>query len=389
MKNSKKIFLPINLCLAGFMSVCSAFMVSAEILSPAEALARMYGENANTPAKVRGEFKQFSPDDLVAVVESSSAPCAYVVSGDAGYAVVSADSRSVPLLGYGDHTIDSISSLPPAMLWWIRNYAEEFSDMPEDAAHVVVGRAERHDMCAVAPLCSTRWGQGDPYNHFCPEQNGKKTWVGCVATSMAQIMHHFNWPERGTGHHSYTWNDTEIALDFSEQEFRWDLMLPDYKTGYSQEQADAVARLSYACGVAVDMNYGLGGSGAEGEEQAHALTAYFDYGKSTTLLDRSDFYTSDWERMMHESLMAGAPVAYMGFANGGGHAFLLDGYDGEGFFSFQLGMDRRCRRLFPHVVFKSLRRVVAGLYLWLQPRSEGCGFRFALSCTRFSLGSDV
>ncbi len=167
--------------------------------------------------------------------------------------------------------------------------------------------------------------------------DGKKTWVGCVATSMAQIMCHFSWPERGAGCHSYSWKGKEIALDFSKQEFRWDLMLPDYKGGYTQEQAEAVARLCYACGVAVDMNYGLGGSGAEGEAQADALRDYFGYGKSTTLLDRSDFYTSDWERLMHESLMAGAPVAYMGFADGGGHAFLLDGYDGEGFFHFNWG----------------------------------------------------
>lgn len=337
MKNSKKTCLPLRICMVGLISACTAFVASGEILSPAEALARMYGENYDAPERVRGDFRQFSPDDLVAVVESASAPCAYVVSDCSGYVVVSADTRGVPLLGYGDKAIASQSDLPPAMLWWISQYAEAFASVPEEAVHAGAGSAERNDMCAVAPLCSTRWGQGDPYNLFCPEQNGKKTWVGCVATSMAQIMRHFNWPERGVGHHSYTWNDTEIALDFSEQEFRWDLMLPDYKGGYSQEQAEAVARLSYACGVAVDMNYGLGGSGAEGEAQADALRTYFDYGKSTTLLDRSDFYTADWERLMHASLVAGAPVAYMGFANGGGHAFLLDGYDGDGFFHFNWG----------------------------------------------------
>ncbi|MBN2777197.1 MAG: C10 family peptidase [Bacteroidales bacterium] len=51
-------------------------------------------------------------------------------------------------------------------------------------------------------LLGTRWGQGCFYNTQCPNDLNipcLHTVTGCVATAMAQIMKHWNFPQFGTG----------------------------------------------------------------------------------------------------------------------------------------------------------------------------------------------
>lgn len=51
------------------------------------------------------------------------------------------------------------------------------------------------------PLTSL-WHQGSPYNEFCPElppYSGTHVVVGCVATSMTQVMDYWEWPNTGVG----------------------------------------------------------------------------------------------------------------------------------------------------------------------------------------------
>lgn len=323
-----------------FTVAFAAFVcLSAEgkVITPAEALDRCYGIEESD---ANGILPKFNHEEITSVIYVNGTPCAYVFSNETnGYAVVNADSRGEAFLGYGDSVLEKDADLPPAMIWWIEQYANEIRNLPETPVYGEVDENRNDAWPSIEPLCTSRWGQGHPYNMFCPEIDGQKTWSGCVATSMAQIMYHFQWPLYGRGSHSYFWNNQEISADFSSMEFNWNDMLDSYMDNetYSLQQAEAVGLLNYACGVAVDMNYGLDGSGAEGEYQAEALMKYFDYGKCTTLLERKDFYTKDWESLMYSSLKAGAPVAYMGNASGGGHAFLLDGYENDGFFHFNWG----------------------------------------------------
>jgi hypothetical protein len=54
----------------------------------------------------------------------------------------------------------------------------------------------------------THWGQGHPYNQFCPVLTppDERTYVGCVATAMVQIMNYWQWPPYGTGTVDVTYN---------------------------------------------------------------------------------------------------------------------------------------------------------------------------------------
>lgn len=49
---------------------------------------------------------------------------------------------------------------------------------------------------------SCTWGQGSPYNDYCPNLTpsaDERAVVGCVATGMAQIMYYWKWPNTGQG----------------------------------------------------------------------------------------------------------------------------------------------------------------------------------------------
>lgn len=328
-----------------FVLVCisATLNAGAGVLTPQEALERVYEESAKRSgpdATDCGNIKskpRFKVEDMIKMVGKADAPQAYIFSTtESGFVIVNADDRGVGLLGYGDGALDADKKLPPALLWWIGEYAKELKGLCRSRAWVA-GSQYNETKAPVQPLCSTKWGQVSPYNDKSPLLEGKRTYSGCVATSMAQIMKYHNWPEEGRGAHSYNWGDTSLSMDFSNVKFDYDNMLDSYPAGgYSATQGEAVANLMLACGISVDMNYGLAGSGAEGEEQSHALREYFGYGASTTLLERRHFHISDWEDILYESLKAGAPVAYMGHSQAGGHAFVLDGY-ADGYFHVNWG----------------------------------------------------
>ena len=54
-------------------------------------------------------------------------------------------------------------------------------------------------------------------------------------------------------------------------------MLPQYEGNYTTTQANAVAQLMSACGIAVDMEYSPSASGAYSYQVGQALIDYFGY----------------------------------------------------------------------------------------------------------------
>lgn len=67
-----------------------------------------------------------------------------------------------------------------------------------------------------------------------------------------------------------------MFFDYGNATFDWDNMLPQYSGDCTAEQADAVAQLMLACGVAVDMEYSPSASGAYSYQVGQALIDYLD-----------------------------------------------------------------------------------------------------------------
>lgn len=264
----------------------------------------------------------------------------YVVSsGDnAGYVMVAGDDVVInPVLGYSTAGEFDYDAAPDNLKWWIGEYARMIEYAAEHG--MAVAETPKFDT-SLDPLIKTHWNQDYPFNDLCPMLDSEtRAYTGCVATAMAQVMKYHEWPEQGTGSHTYTdpYCGQTLSANFGETTYRWDLMPNDYDGTWTAEQIKAVATLMAHCGVAVDMQYMPDGSGAYSGDVPGALVNYFGYAKDIIHRDR-DYYTqNEWIEMMKAELDASRPVYYHGQSTGGGHAFVIDGYNVDGYFHVNWG----------------------------------------------------
>ena len=119
-------------------------------------------------------------------------------------------------------------------------------------------------------------------------------------------------------------------------------MMPNALTSTSTPQEmNAVATLMRNCGVAVNMGYGSSESSAYDQEARAALINFFKYSPNMSFAEKSYFTNDEWETMLRNDLDVGNPVYYSGQGTGG-HAFVCDGYNANGYFSFNFGWGGYC-----------------------------------------------
>lgn len=191
---------------------------------------------------------------------------------------------------------------------------------------------------SVSPVLTTKWNQDYPYNAACPadaEGPGGRTYAGCVATAMGQLMFYHRWPESGVGSYAYDHPDYgTISADFSAATYHWDGM-PNRVT---TENPD-VAILLHHLGVSVDMDYGPNGSGMWNHSAARSLRNYFKYVPETRYVFR-DSTTLNWDSLVVTNLNDGKPLYYAGWEDTTftmGHAFVCDGYETNDYYHFNWG----------------------------------------------------
>jgi len=179
----------------------------------------------------------------------------------------------------------------------------------------------------VSPLIRTRWDQDWPFNAQCPEIANQRTLVGCVATAASQLARYYQWPKKGKNEHSYEWRSKILRADFSDK-YDWQFM-PSTTAKYdTQKERDAVSELCYEMGVAVEMNFGLSGSGAYTRDVASALKKYFIYKKNIKVVERDPSYMDEdeWFRIFKREIDRKRPVVFRIKSSDAGHAVLADGY---------------------------------------------------------------
>ena len=257
------------------------------------------------------------------------------------FMAVAGDSKAPAILGYSDSGALSVNGeLAPACRNWLEVMAERIASLPEKSERIkTISKTERVEMEKIDPLVKTRWNQNAPYNNLSPKIRDNQTYTGCVATAMAQVMKYHNWPASGEGSNSYRWSTTTLSLDFEECDFKWEDMLDVYTDGeYTEAQGNAVAELMYAAGISVYMNFGTEGSGASSMSIAPALGDNFRYDRQTLRYLKREYYSlEEWESIIYNSLKEDGPVIYDGQSYQGGHSYICDGYDGNGYFHFNWG----------------------------------------------------
>lgn len=309
----------------------------AAYVSPDGALERLHHHNIDR-LRITNISRQYRIYDIF--TDSCGNRTVYLFDSGDGFVVTPADDVFPPVLGYGDGRIcDEAGNMPPGFCEWLQHMNRQVSE----AVALSMDEVGFHSVGeAIAPLCTTSWGQGDPFNLECPEYAGEKCLSGCVATAMAQVMKYHEWPLQGKGELEY-WSDkiaANIYTDFSQYTFDWENMVDDYSSAqFTEQQRQSVARLLRGLGGSVRMNYSPTASGADVIDAAQALINNWGYSSDIRYSRRNWFTLREWYRLLHDALKNYGPILYSGFSISSGHAFVCDGYDGEGLFHINWGWE--------------------------------------------------
>jgi len=342
----------------GARSVEQAAMLAQQFADGGENSARRLSEKDHV-ASVR-LAKQYMQEG-----KQTAALYVFNKANDAGYVIVSGDDRTEDILGYTDSGQFDTTKVNPSLQWWMNRYARQIASLADTVVAMPKTAAATP---LIAPLLGgIKWAQEAPYYNKCPKDLGTSStcMTGCVATAAAQIMKKWQYPAHGTGTHSYTWCESsqckQLSLNYDTITFDWDNMKTSYKRSYTEVEANAVATLMYACGVACDMEYGSDGSGSYTDDMGYGMVTYFGYSytKFASAMARSNYYfyakgqrkikldsckfsctTSELEAFLNSDLEAGRPVLMGGRdAIFGGHEFVCDGRDSGGKFHINWGWE--------------------------------------------------
>ncbi len=324
----KKTFL-MALCLS-VLTGASAKEVS-DVTASAKALEILQGAVSGFQGKVQS----------VVPVYSGGQKVYYAVQfAPQGWALVSADDTTEPLIGYSAEGKYVMEGQPESMTALLDCFAQKVIARKKMTVQQVAdgwetGAQNRAKVAAkasgkekVEALIQVNWNQSGKYQKYCPKNSEGQAIVGCVAVGMAQAMSVAQWPERPTGEFSYndpTYGTQYINYD-NEPAYNWS----DILSGANDK--DDVARLLWHCGVSVKMNYGVNGSGTQDSYIASALKRNFSYPQSVKYVKRSS-YDGNWEDLVYQELSEGRAVCLSGqdTKQGYGHCFNLDGYDNGAF----------------------------------------------------------
>ncbi len=276
-----------------------------------------------------------------------------------GYIIISADDCCYPVIGYAFDTKYKEGNQPDNFVFWMGARKQEIignisgNVQPDTATTTEWNRLltpvplvlpdASSAVTDVAPLITSTWDQGFPYNFLCPADAtcgsfGGHVTVGCVATAMAQIMYYWRWPWTGSGQRCDSWMKYgQLCADFANTTYDWNGM-----TDSPSKECNPIALISYHAGISVNMQYNvdnLCSSGAQTASVPYAMSTYFKYASSITYANKSSYSTTDWNNLLTGDLNLAKPIEYSGFEpnNGGGHAWVCDGYQGTDYFHMNWG----------------------------------------------------
>lgn len=264
-----------------------------------------------------------------------------------GYAIVGGDDRMPAIVGYSDKGTLNPDNLPVNLKSFLAAYKATVESVEKGDTSAVKNvkaamKREAGSYTPIAPLLGgIEWSQNAPFYNLCPKYDGKHNAVtGCVATAMAQIMRYWKYPSSLLeGIPAYVSDRYNIPIDSIPNGigYDWDNMPEKYNGDFTNNQAFAVATLMQHIGASVKMDYGPE-SGAYDKDVIPALTHYFGYDKDIIkMLDRTNFEWKDWNKILLDELGKKRPIYYCGHSFIGGHAFVCDGMDSDGYYHINWG----------------------------------------------------
>lgn len=256
-----------------------------------------------------------------------------------GFVCVAAPEQLPEVLCYSNEQQLDARHLPDGVRYWLLCYDEAIEQLKQE----VPQSGEEPNMQAIAPLLDKydiKWDQGKPYNNFIPAlaYGQPHPPVGCVATALGQVLRYNQWPVQPQGKHSYVdLKGKRREVDYNSFAYSYDMMPGRLTDSTPPKEINEVARFLRDIGYGVNMEYDVSESVTGSNFAIRLLRENFKYKKSLHLDSRMYYTGKQWRQLIYNELKAGRPVFYTGLDKTGGHAFVCDGYDGNGFFHFNWG----------------------------------------------------
>lgn len=285
---------------------------------------------------------------VVSDQKTTASPSSFYVVNDKSnncFVIVSADERLNTILGYSDNGCFDLESVPEALLSILFNYDRQYNYLlSSNYSFAKEQQARKTAVEAIEPMITTKWGQMTPFNAECPKDpdhgDGSLCATGCIATAMAQIINYHKYPAKGKGNYLYI-SDTHSFIGYMNYDnytINYENLIDDLNSATDEQKAE-VAKLMYACGVSIGMDYCADGSGSMDYNVPYAFINFFGYNPNTVYRNK-DYYTwEEWNDIIMQDLKAGRPILYNGYneSHQGGHSFVLDGCDKDGLYHFNFG----------------------------------------------------
>jgi hypothetical protein len=158
-------------------------------------------------------------------------------------------------------------------------------------------------------------------NIYCPSNAP----VGCVAISLASVLHYYEWPNSGSGNISYMDNIGKLKntheVNFEIETINWSQIVKRYdyeKT--TKSEREELAKLCYHSAVAIEMDFEMSGSTSNVNKIPLAFSRYFKhYGEY--IENTSSQFFDKIDSMMHKKSIVILSIS----GNGFGHSIICDG----------------------------------------------------------------
>ena len=271
---------------------------------------------------------------------------------DAGFALLSADSRLRPIYAISDEGSMSFSDTTynKGLALFASGVEAELASLPSIQLPIdslpegpiihpegtVTLTSQKSPMLGYH---QSRWNQVSPYNQYCFTLQGEQAVVGCAAIAVGQIMSYYKHP---TSHGYYTFN--------------WD----EINGGNDNE---SLARFLNILGgnLYLDMEYGVNLSTAESNRYVPTF-ANMGYSGYNLLAEFN-------EESIKNILQNKGPVLTRGENASGGHAWVIDGYKQYIYRNLNTGYETRDNILF-HCVW-GWSGASNGYFYWATSRTLG------------------
>ena len=197
-----------------------------------------------------------------------------------------------------------------------------------------VSSNEEEEKDYISPMIDYKWGQTEPFNNLIPidPSTKKRSKTGCNATAIAMIIAY--WATKGyyrgcTKTEAYKSFLNSVSIDIPELKaiptFDFNNLLKTSKEINSSSIAKtAVGTLMKYVSYAIKSNFTSSGTSSEFTKSAASLINNFKLGQVKVIFQSS----GNFGDQIYKELKEGRPVIMAGFKpTGGGHAFIIDGYN--------------------------------------------------------------